>query len=129
MGNAAFRLKLMNQHWIDGSLNPAGEPFDLTSHGNILLEINGEDITCCQYPDSELGINQSAVTLLQTVFTDHIPQYANNRIHKPIFFHGCSIFVTCPKRILDFRVRHDNEGMVVLDHLYVFHLPTRTKIG
>lgn len=112
-----FRLKLLNQHWIQGSTDPNGEPDDVTSHGNILLEINGEDISGCKLLDNELGINQSAVALLQSVFIDHKLDEGHIK-HNPMFFHGCSIFGSCPNRIIDFRVRHiKNE--VTLDHFIV----------
>jgi hypothetical protein len=111
-----FNLKLINQHWLGNSIE---QHYDLTSHGNILLEISGQDISGCQYSDSDLGINQSAVALLNSVLNDHIPEYADNRISEPIFYHGCSIMSTCPNRIIDFRVRHNKEGIVTLDCFYV----------
>jgi hypothetical protein len=109
-----FHLKLLNQHWIQGSTDPDGEPSDVTSHGDILLEINGEDISGCELPDNELGINQSAVALLQSVFINH-----DLNDNQPIFYHGCWILGTCPNRIIDFRVIHTNQNEVKLDHFIV----------
>ncbi len=110
----AFSLRLIDQHW----LGPEGERLDLTSHGNIELVVNGEDISGCQHPDSNLGINQSAVALLQTVFADHTPQPPDKHITEPLFYHGCWIGGTCPNRVIDFRVRHSGAN-VLLDQFYV----------
>ena len=90
-----LRLKLLNHYWIQGSTDPSGEPLDVTSHGNVLLEVNGEDISGCDLPDNDLGINQSSVALLQSVFINHIPR--EDEYHgfyrSPLFFHGCSIYL------------------------------------
>jgi len=112
----AFDLQLLDQYWFHGSRVPSGDPFDVTSHGKIRLLIDGEDIAGCEDPDSDYGINQSAVRLLQTIFIDNIPDAGRDN---PVFYHGCSIVCTCPNCIIDFRVRHDSDGSVELDHFYV----------
>jgi hypothetical protein len=111
-----FQLKLLSHHWIQGSTDPYGEPGDVTSHGNVSLVINGEDISGCQYADSELGINQSSVALLQSVITDH---EFEESLNSPIFYHGCTLLGTCPNRVIDYRVRHIAEEKVILDHFIV----------
>jgi hypothetical protein len=114
-----FHLELLNQHWIGGSTDPDGEPFDVTSEGNILLEINGEDISGCALKDHWLGINQSAVALLESIFLNHFPDEENFVVPPPLFPHGCWILGTCPNRVIDFRVRHIPGGVVILDHFIV----------
>jgi hypothetical protein len=109
----AFDLKLLNQPWFEGQTDSNAMPWDTTSHENIRLVINGEDISGCELPDNELGINQSAVALLQSVFTDH--ELDENY---PMFFHGCWILGTCPNRIIDFRVIHGKND-VTLDHFII----------
>lgn len=108
-----FELKLLDQYWIMGSRDPEGDPADTTSHGKIRLSVDGENIVNA---DADYGINQSAVSLLQTIFVDHIP---DDRRWNPIFYHGCSIITTCPNCIVDFRVRHESDEFVILDQFYV----------
>ena len=114
-----FHLELLNQHWINGSTDPVGEPADVTSEGNILLEINGEDISGCALKDNELGINQSAVALLKSIFLNHFPDEDWFRDPPPLFPHGCYILGTCTNRVVDFRVRHIPGDKVALDHFIV----------
>jgi hypothetical protein len=110
-----FKLILTNQHWIEGSTDPNSELYDLTSHGKIFIFVNGINIA----GESDLGINQSAVALLQTIFNDHIPEHADSNIEKPLFFHGCYGYGTCPNRVIDFRVIHQANEKVKLDSFYV----------
>ena len=116
-----FDLKLLNQHWFEGQADSNPVPWDTTSHGNIRLVINGEDISGCEFPDNELGINQSAVALLQSVFIDH----ELNEL-SPLFFHGCWILGTCPNRIIDFRIKHNNND-VTLDQFIVTGIENSRK--
>ncbi|NIP23129.1 MAG: hypothetical protein GWN67_05695 [Phycisphaerae bacterium] len=116
--NIPFELKLIDQYWLpvseSSSRDPNGCPEDTTSHGKIELCINGQDISGCDNQDTDYGINQSAVKLLQTVFIDHDLDKTS-----PLFFHGCSILGTCPNCIIDFKVNHISDDKVVLDHFYV----------
>jgi hypothetical protein len=108
-----FELKLLNQHWFENRDDPNSMQWDTTTHGNIRLAVNGEDISGCDLPDNELGINQSSVALLRSVLIDH--ELDEN---DPLFYHGCWILGTCPNRIIDFRVTHDLDD-VNLDHFVV----------
>jgi hypothetical protein len=110
-----FDIFISDQYWIDGSREPEGCPEDTTSHGKIKLVINGTDISGCENEDTDYGLNQSAVRLLQTIFVNNASQNFNN----PIFYHGCSVLVTCPNCIINFRVRHKKDGRVSLDRFYV----------
>jgi hypothetical protein len=109
----SFELKLLSQYWINGSTQLYGEIDDTTSHGDISLKINGVEISGCDQAESDLGINQSAVSLLKSIFNDHQPDE-----HGPIFYHGCSIITTCPNRIIDFAVVH-TDNHVKLDRFKV----------
>ena len=115
----AFELKLLDQYWISGSRDPEGEPEDATSHGRIALVIDGEDISGCEDQDTDYGINQSAVALLQSIFIDHVAMEWPSYGPSPVFFHGCSILATCPNCIIDFDVRHLPADKVSLTHFHV----------
>jgi hypothetical protein len=110
-----FDLHLIDQYWIDGSREPEGCTEDATSHGNLELIINGIDISGCQNENTDYGLNQSAVRLLQTIFIDNQSHDHSN----PIFYHGCSVQCTCPNCIINYRVRHTDDGRVTLDRFYV----------
>ena len=110
-----FRIELLDQYWILGSRDPDGDPEDLTSHGKIALIINGQDISGCDHLDTDYGLNQSAVRLLQSIFLD---QSSSVEHMNPIFYHGCSIICTCPNCVIDFRVQHLDQR-VVLDQFFV----------
>jgi len=116
--NIPFELKLIDQYWLPASESSSRDPHgcaeDTTSHGKIALRLYGQDISGCDNQDTDYGMNQSAVKLLQTVFIDHDLNKAS-----PLFFHGCSIFGTCPNCIIDFKVKHISDDEVVLDHFYV----------
>jgi len=86
-----FQIKLLDQYWIMGSRDPDGDPKDLTSHGKIVFLINGQDFSGYYNPDTDYGLNQSAIRLLQTIFLDNVP--SDKRVN-PIFYHGCSIICT-----------------------------------
>ena len=118
----SFELKLLSQNWISGSTDPYGEPLDTTSHGNISLKINGEEISGCQFPHMELGINQSAVALLKSVFENHEPDD-----NYPIFYHGCWIISTCACRIIDCQVTHLSRDRVRLSQFVVTGGPIKDK--
>lgn len=111
----AFDITITDQYWIDGSREPEDCPDDTTSHGKIQLVINDIDISGCDDEDTDYGLNQSAIRLLQTIFIDN----SSGNLDNPIFFHGCSVLTTCPNCIIDFRVRHKENESVVLDRFYV----------
>ena len=120
MSNPQFRLRLLDQYWITGSRDPDGDLEDPTSHGKIQLLVHGEDISGCDDVDTDYGINQSAVRLLQTLFADHIPsEWEPSGPFNPIFYHGCAILGTCPNCVIDYRIRHLPEGLVALDRFLV----------
>ncbi|MBN1644307.1 MAG: hypothetical protein JW856_05780, partial [Dehalococcoidales bacterium] len=77
------------------------------------------DISGCELPHNDLGINQSAVALLESVFLNHTPDEKHGFYPYPLFFHGCAINGTCGNRIIDFRVRHISHDNVLLDHFIV----------
>ena len=110
INNNSFELKLAQQHWAYED-----DSYDLTSHGRVILKINGHDIA----GEGDLGINQSAVALLQTVFIDHNPIVGNGFAVKPLFFHGCCEYCTCPNRMIDFGVTHIPDQSVLLNCFYV----------
>ena len=117
---STFTLRLLEQHWWNGSRDREAEPEDATSHGTVALLVGGLDLANCASPDTDYGVNQSAVRLLQTAFGDHQPVlWQAGHSYNPIFFHGCSILGTCPNCVIDFRVRHDANRSVSFDQFYV----------
>ncbi len=113
-------IQLLDQHWSNGSRDRDGDPEDATSHGTVALWIDGQDLAGCDSPDTDYGINQSAVRLLQTAFADHQPvPWQPGQPYNPVFFHGCSMIGTCPNCVIDFRVRHQANDVVALDQFYV----------
>ncbi|MCH9651925.1 MAG: hypothetical protein K0U98_27095 [Deltaproteobacteria bacterium] len=123
MNPSLFRLRLVRQYWSSGSTDPRADREDATSHGKVELLVHGEDLSGCDDPDTDYGINQSSVRLLQTLFGDHSPTlYRPSSPHRsfdPVFYHGCTLFGTCPNCVLDYRVRHRPEGLVCLDSFHV----------
>lgn len=115
-----FSLKLLDQYWWNGSRDREAEPEDATSHGKVALVVGGVDLACCDSPDTQYGINQSAVRLLQTAFADHEPRpFQVGEPYNPVFYHGCSILGTCPNCVIDFRIQHTADGQVTLDRFHV----------
>jgi hypothetical protein len=117
---STITLKLLDQYWGGGSHYRDAEPDDVTSHGKVELLVGDVDLAGCDSPETDYGINQSAVRLLQTTFADHQPvPWRSEESYNPVFFHGCSIFGTCPNCVIDFRVQHNSDGTVLFDQFYV----------
>lgn len=127
MDGAGFSLRLADQCWPSGSRKPDSDLDDATSHGRIELWIAGVEVAVGNYPETDYGINQSAVRLLQTLFADHAVREWKDTLlaYDPVIYCGCTILGTCPNGAIDYRVRHGADGTAAIDQVVAHNDPRR----
>lgn len=106
---ADFSIQIVRQGWITGLPDDQAKD-DLCSHGAILLEIGGTRITT---GEEDYGISESALALLRTLRSDHIPEA---RVAELLIFHGCGtiLMMSCPIGV-DWSVRHLTDAVRLSD--------------
>ncbi len=94
-----FHIQILEQSWL-GNEPP---PFDLCSHGRLLLEVDGQVIL----DGREIyGVSETALALLRTLDHDHTPLQP---LAEKLIFHGCGtvLMMGCPIGV-DWTVIHED---------------------
>lgn len=112
-----FVLKIIDQHWSETE----PERFDLTSHGRLWLEIDGQVIL----DGREIyGLSESALALLRTLERNHSPK---NHVAEKLIFHGCGYVLMQGCTIgADWTVLHE-EGIVTLKDVFRWDTPDEMR--
>lgn len=107
-----FILKIESQEWLsEGNVD-----YDLCSHGQIYLSVNGTVITSSQM-NEEWGISESALALLRTLKNDYD---SNPECEWGLILHGCGLILMmgCPISI-HWSVKHTETTVILSDFVKI----------